>query len=125
MRYEFEGEVIRGKGLGRKLGFPTANLSIAHVGALPYGVYAARVCVFQRWYRGIVNVGRHPTLPEGPPTVEVHIIGCFDDFYGERIAVQLTGYIRDEKTFLSVDALREQIQEDLQTLVTDGERADE
>jgi len=117
---EFSGEIIRGRGLGRTLGFPTANLSIPHAVTLPYGVYAARVLVCQKWYEGIANIGMHPTLPAGPPAVEVHIIGHFGDLYGMAITVQLTRYIREERKFQSVDALKEQIQKDLRFVQTSG-----
>ena len=118
MLLEFVGEVIRGKGLGRTLGFPTANLSISHALALPYGVYAARVLVCHQWFEGIVNIGKHPTLPDGPPAVEVHIIGFFNDIYGKRITVRLTRFVRKEKKFTTIDALRKQIQSDLRFLQT-------
>ena len=114
--FEFVGEVIHGKGFGRTLGFPTANLSISHALALPFGVYAAHILVCRKWYDGIVNVGKHPTFPEGPPAVEAHIPGFADDLYGKTITVRLTRYIREEKVFPSTQALHEQIRKDLQLL---------
>ena len=67
----FSGTVVRGKQLGRTIGFPTANLDTA---ASPAGgVYAVAVTAKGERYRGIMNVGSHPTAPEGAPTVEVHL----------------------------------------------------
>ena len=77
-----EGEVVRGKQLGRTIGFPTANIAVADPAACPPGVYyGVSEADGQRW-RVIINIGRHPTVPEGPPTVEAHLIGYSGDLYG-------------------------------------------
>lgn len=116
MLIEFVGEIIHGKGFGRTLGFPTANLSISYAPDLRYGVYAASVFVHCEWYDSLVNVGKHPTVPEGPLSIEVHILGQFGDLYGEKVTVRLLRFIREEFKFTSVETLREQIQKDLASL---------
>lgn len=123
--FEFDGKIIRGKGIGRTFGFPTANLSISHAMNLPYGVYAARVFIRGQWLDSLVNVGRHPTVPDGPPSIEAHIVGFSNDIYGERITLRLTRFVREERKFASIEALREQIQKDLHSLASDPASAPE
>ena len=107
------GRVEGGKGQGTKLGFSTANLSIECAADIPYGVYAAETDYQGNCYLSIVNIGAHPTLPEGPPTVEVHILDQSFPLYGETLCVRLTKFIRPEKRFDTVDALRKQVQLDM------------
>lgn len=113
---ELIGEVLKGKGMGRQLGFPTANLLISDVAHIQYGVYAASVFAGDVWRAAIVNVGKHPTFPEGPPSVEAHIIGYAADLYGKKLTIRFLRFLRDEKKFESVQALREQIQRDIDML---------
>lgn len=112
----FTGTVKKGKGIGRTLGFPTANLAIEDAPHLRYGVYAARIRVRGVWYGAIANVGRHPTLPEGLPTIEVHVPGHALDMYGETIEVRLTRFMRPEQRFESPEALRAQVSRDIASL---------
>lgn len=109
-----EGEVVTGKQLGRTIGFPTANIDVEGAPACEPGVYFGLCCVEGAEYRVIINIGSHPTVPEGPPTVEAHLIGYSGDLYGKRIAVRLVSFMRGEVKFPSVDALREQLQRDLE-----------
>lgn len=113
---EFAGTVKRGKGLGHTLGFPTANLAIEEALRLRHGVYAARMLAKGEWYAAVVNIGRHPTLPEGPPTVEVHVPGHMLSLYGEAVGVRLVRFLRPERRFDSVEALRAQIRRDIAAL---------
>ena len=110
---EFSGTVIHGKGVGSRIGFPTANLAISEAPHLHYGVYAATVLVDGQWHRAIVNIGKHPTLPEGLPSIEIHLIDATLDLYGKGVTVRLLRFLREERTFASVDALREQIRRDI------------
>jgi len=107
-----EGEVVRGKQLGRTIGFPTANIDVKDMAACPAGVYAGWCEADGAEYRVIVNIGRHPTAPEGAPTVEAHLIGYSGDLYGRRIAVRLEKFLRAERKFESLDALKEQLRRD-------------
>jgi len=111
-----QGTVIRGKGKGRALGFPTANLSMACAPRLRHGVYAAQVLLEGVWRDAIVNAGRHPTLPEGQPAVEVHIPGQAVDLYGRTITVRLVRFLRGEKRFESPEELAAQIRRDVASL---------
>ena len=107
-----EGEVVRGKQLGRTIGFPTANLDIKNREACPPGVYAGTCRVDGTEYRVIINIGKHPTVPEGAPTVEAHLIGYSGDLYGREISVRLVKFLRGEVRFESLDALKAQLNRD-------------
>jgi len=109
------GQVVLGKQLGRTIGFPTANLDIKNREAYPPGVYAGTCRVDGTEYRVIINIGKHPTVPEGAPTVEAHLIGYSGDLYGRRIGVLLIEYLRGETRFASIDALKEQLHRDMET----------
>lgn len=109
------GTVIEGKKIGRRLGFPTANLSMPENGAgLPYGVYAAAVTLRDgRRLPGILNHGRHPTLPEGSPTVEVHLFNFDENLYGETVQVEYLLFLRPETHFDTKEAMQAQVLRDI------------
>lgn len=111
--YEWEGEVLRGKGIGRTIGFATANLPLPSIEGIAYGVYAAQVAMNDVWYPAVMNIGSHPTLPEGQPTAEAHVIGFVGDLYDKSLRVRLLSYLREERQFDSLEALRNQIAEDV------------
>lgn len=106
------GRVVSGKRLGRTLGFPTANMDVQDMTACPPGVYAGLCRVDEEKYRVIINIGRHPTAPEGAPTVEAHLIGFSGDLYGREISVRLIRFLRGEEKFPSLDALKDQLERD-------------
>ncbi len=111
----FEGLVVGGKRLGRTLGFHTANLEASC--RLERGVYAVWV-ILPTGARcpGMMNVGLHPTLPEGAPTVEVHLLNFEDDLYGQRLSVEPLFFVRGERRFESVEALKAQLDRDRETV---------
>ncbi len=111
--YEWEDVVRRGKGLGRSLGFATANLPMPAPDTVRQGVYAGRVRVEGAWWPAVVNIGKHPTAPDGPPATEAHVIGYAGELYGKRVRVRLTHFLREEKRFESLEALRAQIGADV------------
>lgn len=109
----FTGTVRRGKQLGRTLGFPTANLILNEGETVPeYGVYVCTVAFDGKEFPAVTNVGRHPTLPDGPKTIEPHILadGKFD-LYGKEITVTLTAFLRPEQRFSSREALVAAVEE--------------
>ena len=108
-----EGTVVQGKQLGRTIGFPTANIRAERrEGDGPDGVYAALLTVDGVRRGCMVNVGCHPTLPEGEKTIEAHIFDFNDDLYGKAVRLETVAYLRPEKKFASVDALRAQLEQD-------------
>ena len=114
--YSFSGTVNHGKALGRTLGFPTLNLVPASRKLLPaYGVYHAEVLMEGRTYQGIMNLGVRPTVdPEArEPLIEVFLLDTEGDFYGDMICVRLLRFLRPEKKFESLEALKAQVEKDI------------
>jgi len=109
------GEVIPGKQLGRKLGIPTANLRLPEKTAVPkFGVYACRALVNGVYYPAVTNVGIRPTVSGAGITVEPWILDYSGDLYGQRIRLEFYYFIRPEKKFDSLDALKSAIHADAQ-----------
>lgn len=118
--YSFTGKVVNGFKIGRKIGFPTANLISEDKEKLipPFGVYAVRVHWNNNAYKGMMNIGTRPTLDNGLHTsLEVHIINFDEDIYNQTINVEFIQKIRDEKKFNGVDELIEQLQKDKQFVI--------
>ena len=111
-----KGRVVRGKQLGRTLGFPTANLEPEETPAqMPEnGVYAAWFYLDGRRLPCVLNQGRHPTAPDGPPTIEAHILDFHEDIYLRPVAVEYLRFLRPETKFPSLEALKAQIDADTQ-----------
>ena len=111
LAYTLSGVVQRGKQLGRRLDFPTANLSIPEGKAIPpRGVYAAGAWVKGGWYPAAVNIGAHPTAPGGAPTIEANLLDWNGgEFYGCHMRLLLCRRLRAEKKFDSLEALREEV----------------
>lgn len=111
--FSLEGKVIYGNQLGRKIGFPTANLDIKKEQVLPHGVFAVVVYLDGKKYKGICNIGLKPTVTiNGLPTVEVFIFDFNKDIYGQILRVEFIQKIRDEKKFSGLDELTKQINND-------------
>jgi len=114
--FSITGEVVKGKGRGEVLGFPTANLRIPSSKILPEnGVYASYVWIAGKKYKGIANLGCRPTFREKLkyPRVEVFIIGFKGKLYGRSLKVEFVERIREEKKFNGTEALKLQIKKDI------------
>jgi riboflavin kinase / FMN adenylyltransferase len=115
--HRLEGIVVRGDGRGRKLGFPTANLSTPRYAAVPAdGVYAAWFVLAaepERRLAAAVSVGTNPTFFGRERTVEAFVLDLDKDLYGERVALDFVGRLRGQITFTSVDDLVQQIDDDV------------
>lgn len=113
--YTLSGRVMNGKRIGRTMGYPTANVEIPQGKVLPaYGVYACWLTVGDHTYEAVVNVGRHPTLPEGAVTVEAHVLDECLMLYGKKVRLTFLNFQRSERAFDSVDELKRQITQDAQ-----------
>lgn len=112
--YFATGQVVRGDGRGKSIGFPTANLAGIPARKLlpPDGVYAVRV--EWRWGRalGMMNQGGRPTFRQADRTLEVHLLDHAGDLYGEWLKVEWVARLRDVQRFPSADALRAQLERD-------------
>ena len=113
--YSIAGTVIRGEQLGRKLGFPTANLDVTGLVLPLNGVYAVHARVAGREYRGALNLGLRPTLASPTPRLqcEVHLLDFAEEIYGAELELTFAAKLRDEQKFLDVEALKSQITRDL------------
>ena len=108
-KYSILGEVISGRGMGSKIGFPTANVKPLHSAVPAQGVYVAEVIVNSKPWPSAVNIGIAPTIRHGDETIEAHLIGFSGNLTGEEIEIVFHRRIRPEKKFPSVDALVKQI----------------
>lgn len=113
--YSLAGTVVHGAGIGRVLGFPTANISPADdEQMLPLdGVYETDVMIDGNAFKGVMNIGVKPTVSGKQRTNEVFIIDFEGDLYGKEIAVQFVRRLRGEQVFDNVNALRFQIEVDV------------
>jgi riboflavin kinase/FMN adenylyltransferase len=113
--YTILGTVKAGEKLGRKLGFPTANLSAHSEQFPPNGVYVAEARLGGALYRGVANLGYRPTVSTGKPErlLELHLFDLNKDIYGEEVDVRFLRYLRPEQKFENVEALAAQIARDV------------
>jgi len=109
--YKLSGTVVHGKGIGHTIGFPTANIAREPFTIIPKaGVYAVRVHAYALdWTPAMLNI-------DTDGTIEVHIPSFHGDLYGQRMDVQFVRHVREEKQFDSLDALREQIKADVDSI---------
>ena len=110
-----EGPVMHGLENGRKINFPTINLEVDEK-ILPDGVYITKTTVDGKVYKSMTNIGTHPSVSElDKPIIEAHLLD-FDEFiYGKIVKVEFFKFIRDQRKFPSLDALKEQLKKDLIT----------
>lgn len=112
--YSLEGVVIRGDQIGRTLGFPTANIKIEEPDKLiPMdGAYLVRVNTGSDSFGGMLNIGKRPTVSGEVKNIEVNVLNFEGDLYGKNIAVEFLEFLRPEKKFGNLEALKEQLQKD-------------
>ncbi len=107
------GKVVRGKGRGRGIGFPTANL-VSEIELYPrQGVYAVWVEIGGERYPGVVNIGYNPTFGDTGLTVEAHILDFAADLYGQKLKIIFVAYLRGEKKCHDIDELKMMIAADI------------
>jgi riboflavin kinase/FMN adenylyltransferase len=115
--YTILGTVIPGEKLGRKLGFPTANLSAHSEQFPPNGVYVAEARLAGAVHRGVANLGYRPTVSAGQSErlLELHLFDLDQEIYGEEMEVRFLRYLRPEQKFADVEALKAQIARDVKS----------
>jgi riboflavin kinase/FMN adenylyltransferase len=115
--WQIEGAVISGDKRGRTIGVPTANVAMAGYLKPKLGVYTVTVDVLdgahKGRYGGVANIGRRPTFGDSETGLEAHLFDFSGDLYGTRIAVSLIAFLREERAFDGLDALKAQIAEDI------------
>ncbi len=111
--YNVQGTVVKGRGDGKKLGFPTANLDTLGINVrLKQGVYSGIVNVNDKWYKCLINLGACPTFNQQTQTLEIHILGFCGDIYGKTLTVYFEQFIREIKKFSNYEDLVKQIEKD-------------
>ncbi|VEA71757.1 Riboflavin biosynthesis protein ribF [Serratia rubidaea] len=112
--YSISGRVVHGDELGRTIGFPTANLPLKRLVAPVKGVYAVEVYgLGPQPLPGVANIGTRPTVAGVRQQLEVHLLDVTMDLYGRHIDVVLRAKLRNEQRFASLDALKQQIANDV------------
>jgi riboflavin kinase/FMN adenylyltransferase len=118
--YSIVGKVIVGNRLGQTIGFPTANIEpSAPCKVIPGdGVYAAWVYISEKKYRGMVYIGRRPTISNnGENRIEVHILDFSGNIYGELIRIEFVRFVRESMTFPNLNVLSEQLSFDKEKIM--------
>jgi riboflavin kinase/FMN adenylyltransferase len=113
--YTLPGKVVAGAGRGRTLGFPTANIAPDRPVLVAPGVYACTIDVGGQQRRAVVNIGVRPTFGEEALAVEAYVLDFAGDLYGQTVRLVFVSRVREERRFPSVDALRAQIADDVET----------
>ena len=116
--YELSGLVVKGKKLGSKIGFPTANLQLNNDLYLPqFGVYEISCIVNRNLFKGILNIGITPTVLNSKKVkIEAHLFNFNENIYDKNIVIQLKKFIREEIKFNSIDDLIKQINIDISSV---------
>lgn len=119
-RYMLTGTVIKGKGLGRKLDYPTANLQVEETYKLipKTGSYVVQSTIGNKIVFGMMNIGFNPTVSGEKMSIEVHFLDFKQNLYEQKIQVDIIARLRDEHKFESVDALKEQLTKDKETTLS-------
>lgn len=109
-----EAEVVSGNKLGRKLGFPTANMDISSRTDITNGVYRSTIVIDGVEYNAMSNVGIRPSVESTGRWLETHVFDFHGDLYGKVLTVCLVEKIREERKFSSVAELRAQLEHDME-----------
>jgi len=114
-KWTIEGRVQKGRQLGKKIGFPTANIDIKNYVLAKPGVYVVRALRHNstKYIRGIANLGYRPTFNGKKILLEVHLFNFSGNLYNKYLTVEFLNFIRKEKKFKSIDQLKKQIKVDL------------
>jgi len=111
--FTLSGKIIKGRQLGRTIGFPTINLDYSRKFIIPKGgVYYTHVNYKEIIYKGITNVGYNPTVQGKKLSIETYILDFNESIYDEVVQLYFISKIRDEKKFSSIDSLKDQLEKD-------------
>lgn len=110
-KYSFEGKIVKGKQLGRTIGFPTANFELENNYKLipENGVYIVESQINQKMFFGMMNIGFNPTVSGNTKTIEVYYFDFDGDLYNKKISVSILHRLRSEQKFDSLEALKKQL----------------
>ena len=112
--FSLNGKIVTGTNRGADIGFPTANMDIESQRAIPAdGVYATRVCIDNRNYYSVTNIGSCPTFENNERTIETHVIDFQGDLYRRELKIDIIDKLRNEICFDGTEALQNQISADI------------
>ncbi len=117
--YSLSGIVVHGNKIGRTIGYPTANIEVDDKNKLipANGVYSVKVEWKGKLYKGMCNIGVRPTIDHGKLTIEANIFDFDKDIYGDILTIYFVDYIRDERRFVDLDSLKNQLAYDKQRIL--------
>lgn len=112
--FSISGVIVKGKGLGKEFGYPTANLKVEEEYKLipKNGVYVVRSIIDGNMFYGMMNIGTNPTVGGTAQTIETYFFNLDQDLYGKKLSVEMLSWIRDEKKFDSVSTLKLAMKQD-------------
>ena len=116
-QYSILGQVVKGKGIGKQIGFPTANIDAGNQMLPPPGVYAIRAKLKDKMFDGVLNMGVRPTFGDNQFQIEAHLFDFDGSTYGHTMEIFFIEKIRDEKAFSSIEELINQIKRDVEEAV--------
>lgn len=118
--FTLTGEVVNGKKLGGKIGYPTANIHVAEDYKLipKTGVYVVKTVMNSKTYFGMMNIGYRPTVKGTHQTIEVHFFDFEGDLYNQKLSIELLYYLREEKKFDHINDLISQLHKDKQVALS-------
>lgn len=111
--YQIRGKVIHGRGMGKQLGFPTANIDFTNYYLPKRGVYLTKILVDGKYYDGVTNIGKKPTFKDQAISLETYIFDLDRDLYGQYITIEFIEFMRDEIKYSNKEALVNQINKDV------------
>ncbi len=109
------GTVEHGRGRGKSIGFPTANLNPHHEALPPAGVYAAYGFLEEKKLRGVIHIGERPTFGDKLKSLEVHFLSFHEDIYGRQLELIFVKKLRDIRKFASPKLLSQAIARDIKS----------
>jgi len=116
----FSGKVIKGIGLGKKLGSPTINLApVCAPKSLKHGIYAVGVKTLAGVFKGAMHYGPRPSIKGAPISLEIHCIGLDKNLYGETVEIEVKKRLRSIKKFIDPNDLKKQISKDIDNAKTE------
>lgn len=118
--FQLNGTVTKGKGIGKTINFPTANILISEdYKIIPKnGVYIAKATIDNNTYFGMMNIGTNPTVNGSSQSIEIHLFDFNKDIYNKNISVEILKRIRSERKFASIDSLKQQLAKDKKEAIT-------
>ncbi|MTI67486.1 MAG: bifunctional riboflavin kinase/FAD synthetase [Firmicutes bacterium] len=116
--YSLKGKVVKGKGIGKELGFPTANLSVNNKYLIPKpGVYKTYTVINDKRYLSVTSIGKNPTFNNNNLSVETHILDFNKNLYNKTIKIEFLQFLRGVIKFKNKDQLITQVDKDIKSIL--------